>query len=396
MLAKIFLYFIAVGFGVFFALYMNAYIGWTFVYMLVCAPIFSFIVTFVLTRGKRITLTMDISRSMLYKRETTILRITAKNRSLLPVPAIKIKLAVPQGLTQSADTSSYVINISPRSQAVIEVEYKAAIWGACNIGAESVFLHDFMGFFKFALPCKSLLCEIKVFPDILEISGDTPLLRAVSEAAKFADDNEETKENDGINTFGGMPGYTHRDYELGDPIRRINWKLSAKRDKYMVRLDEEIESIHQTIVLDPCGGSSVIENERAVEGALAASLGLLKCGFEVTFLCKFNNEFIKFEITESSDLTALQTNLAAYSFKDVSFGTPYSEERIPLKNLTENMKSSAILFYTSLFDKRLSSEITTANSQGIFVSVISTDSVGNGSANQIWQLNSDYSTIQIK
>lgn len=394
MLIKILLYLLATGFGVFFALFLNAAIGWTFVYMLICAPIFSLIVTYALTRRKRITLTADVSRSMLYKRETTILRIIAKNKSLLPVPAIKIKLAVPRGLTR-INTENYVncvLSISPRSQAVIEIEYRAAVWGVCKIGAENAALHDFMGFFKFPMPCTDLLREIKVFPDIPEIEGDAPLLRAASEAAKFADDNEETKENDGLNTFGGMPGYTHRDYELGDPVRRINWKLSSKRDKYMVRLDDEIESIRQTIVLDPCGGNDVFENERAVEGMLAAIDGLLKCGFEVTVFCRFNSEFLKFEIAESADVSTLQTRLADFRFVNTNSEITYKDERIPLKNLAENSNSKGILFYTSMFDKRLTTEISAAEVQGITVSVVSSDSVGNGYAHQVWRINEDYST----
>lgn len=395
MLIKILLYLLAVGFGVFFSLYLNAEIGWTFVYMLVCAPIFSLIVTYALTRRKRVTITADISRSMLYKRETTVLRITAKNKSLLPVPAIKIKLAVPKGLNRIDNGENYVncvLSISPRSQAVIEIEYRAAVWGICKIGAETAFLHDFMGFFKFSIPCKELLNEVKVFPDIPEIEGDAPLLRAASEAAKFADDNEETKENDGLNTFGGMPGYTHRDYELGDPVRRINWNLSSKRDKYMVRLDDEIESIRQTIVLDPCGGNDVLENERAVEGMLAAIDGLLKCGFEITVFCRFNSEFLQFEITEPADVSALQTRLADFQFVNISAGIPYRDERIPLKKLAENGSSKGILLYTPIFDKRLTTEISAAELQGITVSAVSSDSVGSGSAHQVWRINEDYST----
>ena len=395
MLIKLFLYLLAIGFGVFFALYLNAAIGWTFVYILVCSPIFSLIVTYALTRRKRITLTADVNRSMLYKRETTVLRIIAKNKSLLPVPAIKIKLAVPKGLTRIDNEENYVncvLSISPRSQAVIEIEYKAAVWGICKVGAENAVLHDFMGFFKFAMPCTELLREIKVFPDIPEIEGDAPLLRAASEAAKFSDDNEETKENDGLNTFGGMPGYTHRDYELGDPVRRINWKLSSKRDKYMVRLDDEIESIRQTIVLDPCGGNDVFENERAVEGMLAAVDGLLKCGFEVTVFCRFNSEFLQFEITEPADVSALQTRLADFQFVNTAAGVPYRDERIPMKNLTESGVSRGILLYTPLFDKQLNMDISSAEEQGVTVSVVSSDSVGSGTAHQVWQINEDYST----
>ena len=35
-----------------------------------------------------------------------------------------------------------------------------------------------------------------------------------------------------------MPGYEHREYVAGDSPRRVNYKLSAKKQKLMVRLDE--------------------------------------------------------------------------------------------------------------------------------------------------------------
>ena len=386
MLAKILLYLVAIGFGVFFGLYLSAEIGWVFVYVLVCAPLFSLVVTLFMRVKGWVTLTADINKSMLYKRETAVLRITAKNKSWLPIPAIKIRLISPEGLEPEGSEDSCVISISPRSETVVELGYKAKVWGVYKIGAESAHIHDFMGFFRFNMPCVGAIGEVKVFPDIPEIPGDAPLLRSAAEAAKFSDDNEETKENDGVPRFGGMPGYTHKEYAEGDPIRRINWKLSSKRDKYMVRLDDEIESIQQTIVLDSCGGKNVRENEMAVEGMLAAALGLLKCGFESTVLCRFDGAFTGFEITDPADVAMLQTKLAEYSFAPEG----YKGERIPMGTLSEKGDGKGILLYTSLFDKRLDAEIEAASEQGVTSAVISSDSTGMGSAYQVWRLSEDY------
>lgn len=382
MISKILLYFIAIGFGLFFALYMSAPVGWTFVYVLVCAPIFSFIVTLAIYKLKCVTIRADVSRSMLYKRENSVLRIYLNNKSLLPVPSVKIKLSAAKNLL-TEDVLDYIVSIPPRTERVIEVNYTAKVWGVCSIGAEKAVLNDFMGFFRFAMPCTGASCEIKIFPDVPEIPGDVPLLRSAAEAAKFADDNEETKESDGIVKFGGMPGYTHKEYEDGDPVRRINWKLSSKRDKYMVRLDDEVESIQQNIVLDACGGVNVLLNERAVEGMLAAALGLIKCGFETTVYCRFNGVFTRFEITDPADVSVLQTQMAEYRFAEQT----YKSGRIP----TDIISGKGILLYTSLFDSKLSAEISSAEEQGIATVVITADSAFVGNTNQIWRLNEDYS-----
>lgn len=393
MVSKIFMYLIAVFLGVMFALYLSASIGWTFVYIFVCAPVFSFLVTLWLHKRKRVTVRTDVNRTMIYKNETVTLKVTAENKSFFPVPAIKLFLSEPEGLEPENSFKSCVMSIPPRSETSVEVVYRAKVWGACSVGVKSAELHDFMKFFKFRMPCcddalkNGLLHEIKVFPNIPEMAGDAPLLRAAAENAKFADDSEETRETDNANLFAGMPGYTHREYTEGDPVRRINWKLSSKRDKYMVRLDDEIESVQQNIVLDSRGGNDVYENERAVEGVLAAALGLLKSGLESTVYFRFDGIWESFEISEPADVTALQTRFADYRF------AVENEKcvRIPGDEFSESGSGAGILLFTSLFDKSLTAAIASAEEQGIFTAVVSADSVSVGSAFQIWRLGEDYS-----
>ncbi len=391
MFTKIFLYLMAIGFSLFFALYMSAGIGWVFVYMLVLSPIFSFGVTLFFKLTHKVTVRADIDRSMLYKGETVTLRIIAKNRSIYPVPAVKVKLFMPKNLDIPADSSSCVISIPPRSESEAAVTYKAKVWGSCRIGAETAAMYDFMGFFRFKVPIGDASFEVKVFPDVPEMPGDSPLLRAAAERAMFFDDTEDTKENDGNIQFGGMPGYTHREYVEGDPVRRINWKLSSKREKYMVRLDDEVETVQQKIVLDPCGGHDVFENERAVEGMLGAALGLLKCGYNSTVYCRFNECFETFDISEPADISGLQTKMADYRFISELDENAGKTERIPVEIISENGGGTGILFYTSFFDRRLNSEISAAESDGISTVVISSDRVSSGSAYQVWRLNEDYS-----
>ena len=387
---NVLLYLMAISLGVVFALFLSAPVGWTFVYMLVCAPIFSLAITFFLTRKGRVSLSSDASSTMLYKGEITTLRIIVRNKSIFPVPAVKVRITMPGGLVPENDCEYYVVSVSPRSESVIEVQYKAKVWGRFAIGAENAFLHDFMSFFKFRMSCIDSVSEIRVFPDIPEIQGDSPLLRSAAEAARFADDSEDTTESESITGFSGMPGYTHREYVEGDPVRRINWKLSSKRDKYMIRLDDEIESIKQNIVLDNTGGSNIYENERAVEGMLAAALGLLRCGFESTVYCCFNGAFESFAISEPGDVSVLQTRLADFSFERQLAGRK-KHIRIPTDEIVSSGGSKAMMVYTSLLDNELSAEIISAAEQGMTCAAVTSDSQISGHAEPLWKINEDYS-----
>lgn len=389
---KVCLYLLAIAICIVFSLYLSAEVGWTFAYILICAPIFSLGITFFLTRRNRITVSADVDRTMLYKGETATLRITARNRSIFPVPAVKVHISAQGGLEPEESVSSYVISIPPRSDGVIEIHYKAKVWGRFNIGAESVFLHDFMEFFRFRLPCLNAVCTVKVFPDIPEIQGDSPLLRSAAESARFADDSEDTRESDNVPGFSGMPGYTHREYVEGDPIRRINWKLSSKRDKYLVRLDDEIESVRQNIVLDSAGGADIFVNERAVEGVLAAALGLLKYGFESTVYCRINGLTESFDISEPADVTALQTQLADFTFLSAA----ECKTRIPTEEIAGDSGAKAMMIYTPLFNPALSAEIASAEEQGMVCAVVTSDEMMSGSANRVWRLSEDYSAEMIQ
>lgn len=385
-ISKIILFLFSICLGVLFALYFSAPVGWMFVYIFVLASLISIIITFILKYGNKITLTYDVERTMLYKGEKAVLKIILKNDSILPVPAVKVSLIVSQALESEEKYESRVVSIPPRSETIIEMRYKAKIWGVCRTGVESTVLYDFMGFLNFRLDCEKAVCELKIFPNIPEIQYDSLLLRSIVDTAKFVDDSEETHEST-VNSFAGMPGYVYREYMEGDPIRRINWKLSSKRYKYMVRLNDELETVHLNIVLDCCGGKDALINERAVEGVLGIALGLNKIGYYVTVYCCFEGVYQTFEISEPADVTKLQIKLADYRFSDEK-----SMDRIPLALISDKENLRAMLIYTPSSDVRLATAISETEKQGMNVVVVTSDNASEAKGiSRIWQLNDDYS-----
>ena len=73
------------------------------------------------------------------------------------------------------------------------------------------------------------------------------------------------------------PGYEHREYVHGDPLKRVNWKLSSKKDKLMVRLDEAVASVQPMIVLDLYRNSRTAPEEAILgeEQIIRSVFGLL-------------------------------------------------------------------------------------------------------------------------
>lgn len=390
--ARIFGYIIALTIAVFFALYLNAPAGWTLFYVMAAAPVFSLLVTFITYKCGFVSVSADVSGNMVYKGESVKLRITVSNSSILPVPAVTVRLRSCSGF--AADGKNvYVISVSPRSSTVLEVKLKAKMWGREYIGADSIVICDFLKIAEFPMYIErglnSFACEVRVFPNIPDIPSDTPLVRSAAESIRFSDDSEDTKESDKNNISGGMPGYTHREYVEGDPIRRINWKLSSKRDVYMVRLDDEIEAMQQVIVLDSVGSEHYLD-ERIVEGMLAVVFSLFRLGFESTVWINTKHGFVPHDISDYGDVTALQSALADYDFIHGRRGVL----RIPSEELQNKKQSGGIMLFTSSGDRELAAEIESVRGGGMSVT---TAAAGETTAlpSPCWLIAEDYTAEQI-
>ena len=115
------------------------------------------------------------------------------------------------------------------------VEIDANTGGNGQIFVSSVRSCGFLGFVGFNV--KSQLPPPKsvgVIPEIPEVKTASKLFRSIADSVMTSDDEEK---NDSAQLFSAntTPGYEHREYENGDPLKRVNWKLSAKTGKLIYR-----------------------------------------------------------------------------------------------------------------------------------------------------------------
>ncbi len=388
-------YLLAIAVAVIFSLYLSAKMGWVFVFVMAIAPVFSIVITAIIKKLNCIIFSADLSNSMIYKRETLILKVKVKNKSILPIPVLLIQIYSPAVLKcLENEKGLYAVTVPPRSEVTFEVKYKANYWGKCVVGIKSIKLQDFMRFGMFNILNENTSDKytetVKIFPDIPDVPSDSPLVHTVAEDVQFYDDSEETKESDGLSIFAGNPGYTHRDYVEGDPIKRINWKLSSKRDSLMVRLDDEIDSMQQNIILDGAAGDNVYDNEKAVEGVLAICFSLVRLGFETVVWYKQDGHFVNRIIESQTDVVALQTSFADYSFENIMSNS----SRLPdISDLTS--KPLSVLIYTALADGSFRAAVSAFNNSGLHTSIVTSDSISAVHLDNVWKLNNDFSAEKI-
>ncbi len=108
--------------------------------------------------------------------------------------------------------------------------FKATHCGINRLKLDLITVRDFAGLFCLKVKAEQ---EAKkaVLPRIVEYNGPE-IIPSVLPA-----DDEDAEEGVSV-VKGGLPGCEHRDYVAGDSPKRINYKLSAKRNRLLVRLDE--------------------------------------------------------------------------------------------------------------------------------------------------------------
>ncbi len=328
-------YVLALLISVIFALYLNANVGWYMLIALTIAPLIS--VFFAFITAKSIKVSCDIKECVLSKGDKYSIVATISNRFIFPTTPIEIYVLNGDGV-KSKD-KRILCSVLPLSDSKVKISFEAKICGPSYVGIEQVRVTDYLGLWSFKLKkidSSALQKKVAVIPDIADISIRDDRILKVMHASMNADDSEDTIETS-TRTFGGFPGYDNRDYVPGDPIKRINWKQSAKRDRLLVRLDDEMASRATVLVLDSTFTKSYIETdvtaknipklaEDAVENALGIVRSLVLSNYTVRMYVRSNEGFVCYEITDDKDIESVRLKMADYTFLNESTDERFSKE----------------------------------------------------------------------
>lgn len=329
-------YIFAMVFAIIFALFLDANVGLFIVLTLLLAPLLSVFLAWLASR--MVSISCEMEEALLSKGDTCTMQISVQNRSIFPTPPLSVQLTNEAGAR--CEQSKLLVTALSRTTKEFEVVFHAKICGLSMVGIESVRVTDYLGLFSFRVKgvnYDSLQQRVAVIPDMAEISARDDNLVKVMQTSLQADDSDDTVEA-GQHTFGGFPGYDNREYVPGDPIKRINWKQSAKRNKLLVRLDDEMASKAVNVVLDSVFKRSAVDTkvvsllqqyqglqadeilpkvaEDAVENALGIMRVLIRHGYTINFFAYMEGSFCRYEIADELDLEAVRLELAHYSFAE--------------------------------------------------------------------------------
>lgn len=214
-------YFQALFFSALFLVFINAEIGWTLIYIIGAAIVVS-VTTFLISR-KRFTAELRELSGVAECGRSIEFEVILKKTGFCAIPFVE--LCVYANGAVNLRTSLLF-----RKKVSVNGSFKAEHSGLNKVTLDKVVIRDFLGLLQFRIPMEQTT-QVAVLPRIIEYDGP--------EVKPNMLPSEEEEAEEGVTVMnGGMPGYEHREYVPGDSPRRVNYKLSAKKQRLMVRLDE--------------------------------------------------------------------------------------------------------------------------------------------------------------
>lgn len=330
-------------------------LGGLFILILLSLALLFSLVLLAVTR-KTVNVSMQLSTRISNKDEDVELEITIAKSTFLPTCYLQFQLDLTANMSTEHMMNFKVIS-ARRTGDIITIPLKAELCGEGTVMISEVKLVDYLGLTSVNIPgldANTLRASVRIMPEIRDVGMQSEVLKSASEnAASYEDDEEES--NESAIGLTGVAGYEHRKYEIGDPLKRVNWKLSSKKDELMVRLDDKVLSTSQDIILDyPIMAYADREYFANADKMIEASLSLLSMLIMQGYQCNYTfylDGWQTVEISDEKGLLYLQEELAGLRPTPTEARTESVTEAdstvICFTCCTTNMPQEISLFYRS-------------------------------------------------
>ena len=239
------------------------------------------------------------------------LRLENKGKLLLFRVEAYFFISNPYGIFEQDVSASNVI--ASNQQLDVDTSIRLGHVGTYKAGLNGVTIFDPLGLFHIFIPSKAQ-STIVTTPRLFNITSMDLNRAAMHQSQKLV----HTLISDDID-YAGV-----RDYEIGDPLKSIHWKLSARNTGLLTRYFETNVNYQTSIVMDFCstnyGYEQLMEcRDIVVESALALGKLAAKNDFEVK-LCYINKQGERKSdpLPAFEDLSSLTKDLPLISAKGSS------------------------------------------------------------------------------
>lgn len=219
MAIRIILYILLVLAAFLFFVIYKLWISWYFLMLVIILPLISLGICFYVYKTLNISMNAPNVTEM---KSTSYIKFTVKTNAfdLLRLLRYKAKIRMRDVMTNKSET----ITVNVVGKAVKQVPINTDHCGVYEYSVQTIRVFDIFGLFSFKKSLKQR-GYIMVMP--LPQAADVSNMDALRARSYKRSDNPYTEI------------YDIRDYYIGDPVKSIHWKSSAKKDKLMVKEAQE-------------------------------------------------------------------------------------------------------------------------------------------------------------
>jgi uncharacterized protein (DUF58 family) len=298
----------------------------TFFFLLVileiCLPFFSYF----LTRYcfYHLTPVLQAKPNSTVKGESSLLIVSLDNQTWIPISSATVRLSFHSLFYQDTTTLSHVLSLRAHHDNPLQFPVKLTKCGLYEASISRVECYDFLHLFHFKRDL-TILSQIQVFPSTQQPETE----RHESLYSEGFDEFEESGKSGNVSS-----NVTDiREYQPGDRLQKIHWKLSSKIDKLMVK-ENEATSTNEFLLLmelfqpqrENCIEDSHLLNalDHTLEEAWAIALELLQAGeiFVFAVYSSAKEDFVMSTIRSVYDLETM--------FSEIYYEPAYATENLAL------------------------------------------------------------------
>ncbi len=169
-----------------------------------------------LARSPRLTASLDLDRERAIEGDQVEATLTlASDR---PVERLEVELARPRGLVLLDDPSTLALGLPQGGERELRLRLDCRRWGGYALGRLRLVARDRFGLFRWE-QVLDLRRPLKVYPGAEEV----PRLLKPARTQAFAGNQVSRAKGEGIE-FADIRAFTP-----GDLVRRVNWRVTARR-----------------------------------------------------------------------------------------------------------------------------------------------------------------------
>lgn len=238
--------------------YQVTLIGWVPFVMVLTGIVLSGLYLLVLRRGIRFEEALSVPECR--RDDDVSFTVSFKNATPLLASRLKARFFIADMFDNVANEVSTTLSLSPLEQYDLTVTTKFEHIGTFHAGLRDVTIGDFLGLFSHTQRNKTHQV-VRVTPNLVELDGIEFSNEAMDEATKAS-----------RSVLADSMDYAYvREYEPGDPLKTIHWKLSARAGEYMTRLYEVYTNPSVVIIMDFYAASEGAEDLMSMFDAVVES-----------------------------------------------------------------------------------------------------------------------------